>query len=140
MAQYSPEEVGFLDEMSKDVCSVGRHYGRSRRNTCAQKKQAFVCGQHTSTEALLTLDSIVAGTVVEGSMTQELFLEYLKFNVVSFSSDTFSTVPDSTLISSQSAQHILAPLSVLVMDNACIHHGDEILELADQFGKKSEKI
>jgi hypothetical protein len=26
------------------------------------------------------------------------------------------------------------PLSVLVMDNAKIHHGMEILELADQFG------
>jgi len=24
-------------------------------------------------------------------------------------------------------------LSVLVMDNACIHHGDQILELADRF-------
>jgi len=32
------------------------------------------------------------------------------------------------------------PLIVLVMDNARIHYGDEILELADQFGKKSEKI
>ena len=29
--------------------------------------------------ALLTLDGIVAGTVVEGSMTRDLFLEYLKF-------------------------------------------------------------
>jgi len=83
MAWYSPEEVGFLNEMSKDVHSVGRHYGRSRRNTCAQKKQAFVHGQHTSAEALLTLDGIVTGTVVEGSMTKELFLEYLEFNVVS---------------------------------------------------------
>lgn len=26
------------------------------------------------------------------------------------------------------------PLSVLVMDNARIHHGDEILELANRFG------
>src|ERR1700678_409813 len=26
------------------------------------------------------------------------------------------------------------PLSVFVMDNATIHHGDEILELADHFG------
>ena len=109
MAQYSPEEVGFLDEMSKDARSVGRRYGRSQRNTCAQKKQAFLCGQRTSTEALLTLDIIVAGTVVEGSMTKELFLEYLEFNVVSPSSDIFSTVPDSTIISSQSARHILAP-------------------------------
>ena len=109
MAQYSPEEVGFLDEMSKDARSVGRRYGRSRRNTHTQKKQAFLRGQRTSTEALLTLDGIVGGTVVEGSMTKELFLEYLEFNVVSPSSDIFSTVPDSTIISSQSARHILAP-------------------------------
>lgn len=27
------------------------------------------------------------------------------------------------------------PLSVLVMDNARIHHGDEITELADRFGE-----
>lgn len=27
------------------------------------------------------------------------------------------------------------PLSVLVMDNAKIHHGNDILELADRFGK-----
>ena len=27
------------------------------------------------------------------------------------------------------------PLSVLVMDNAKIHHDDAILELADQFGE-----
>ncbi|KAF9473463.1 hypothetical protein BDN70DRAFT_817158 [Pholiota conissans] len=53
MAQYSPEEIGFLDEMSKDALS-----------------------------ALLTMDGIVAGTVVEGSMTRELFLEFLEFNVV----------------------------------------------------------
>jgi transposase len=82
MAQYAPEEIGFLDEMSKDGRSIGRRYGRSRRNTRAQKKQVFVRGRRTSTEALLTLDGIVAGTVVEGSMTRDLFLEYLEFNVV----------------------------------------------------------
>ena len=27
------------------------------------------------------------------------------------------------------------PLSVLIMDNARIHHGDEILVLADRFGE-----
>ena len=30
------------------------------------------------------------------------------------------------------------PLSVLIMDNARIHHGDEILELADRFGEFTE--
>ena len=31
MAQYGPEELGFLDEMSKDARSIGRRYGRSRK-------------------------------------------------------------------------------------------------------------
>jgi transposase len=75
MAQYDPEELGFLDEMSKDARSIGRRYGRSRKGRRAEKKQVFVRGRRTSTEALLTLDGIVAGTVVEGSMTKEHFLE-----------------------------------------------------------------
>jgi transposase len=111
MAQYySPEELGFIDKMSKDGRSVGRRYGRSRKNKRAQKKQVFVCGRRTSTEALLTLDGIVAGTVVEGSMTKELFLEpeYIRFNVVSyFSNIEFSIQPPSPL-SSRSVQPILA--------------------------------
>jgi transposase len=84
MAQYDPEELGFLDEMSKDARSIGRRYGRSRKGRRAEKKQVFVRGWRTSTEALLTLDGITAGTVVEGSMTKELFLEFLEFNVVSY--------------------------------------------------------
>ena len=32
------------------------------------------------------------------------------------------------------------PLSVLVMDNACIHHGNEILELADRFSEFIQAI
>ena len=40
-------------------------------------------GRRTSTESLLTLDGIVARKVVEGSVTKEIFLEYLEHNVVS---------------------------------------------------------
>ena len=32
------------------------------------------------------------------------------------------------------------PMSVLVMDNARIHHGDEILELADRYGVRIEYL
>ncbi|TFK59145.1 hypothetical protein BDN72DRAFT_744742, partial [Pluteus cervinus] len=71
-----------IDEMSRDARSIGRHYGRSQKNTRAKKKQPFVRGRRTSTTSLLTLDGIIASTVVEGSMTKELFLEFLEHTVV----------------------------------------------------------
>ena len=82
MAKYSAEELGFLDETSKDNQTPTCRFGRSRKGKRAEKKQPFVWGCRTSTEALLTLDGIVAGTVVEGSMTKVKFLEYLEFTVV----------------------------------------------------------
>ncbi|KAF8159926.1 hypothetical protein B0H34DRAFT_782497 [Crassisporium funariophilum] len=58
MAQYQPEELCFNDKMSRDARSIGRRYGRSQKN-CPT-------------------------TVVEGSMTRELFVEFLEQKVVSF--------------------------------------------------------
>ena len=83
MAQYTPEQLGLLDEVSKDERSPSPHYARSRKGRRAATKQPFVRGRRTSTEALLTLDGIMAGTVVEGSMMKAMFLEYLELNVVS---------------------------------------------------------
>jgi len=83
MAQYDASEIGFIDEVSKDERTHGRHYGRSSKGKRAHKNQPFVRGRRISTEALLTLDGIVACTAVEGSMTKELFLEWLEFTVVS---------------------------------------------------------
>ena len=84
MAQYDPDELGFLDEMSRDARSISRRYRRSRKNKRAMKKQPFVRGRRTSTTSFLTLDGITASTVVEGSMTKELFHTFLEEIVVSF--------------------------------------------------------
>lgn len=84
MAQYEPEGLGFLDETSKDERTTRRAHGWSKKGKRAEKKQVFVRGRRTSTEALLTLDGIVAGTVVEGSMTKVGFLHDIEFIVVSF--------------------------------------------------------
>ena len=83
MAQYAPEELGFLDKTSKDDHTQSRCCGRWRKGKHAEKKQPFIQGWHTSTEALLTLDGIVAGTVVEGSTTKTVFRQYLESNVMS---------------------------------------------------------
>jgi transposase len=83
MAKYEPEELGFLDEVHKDERTLARGYGRSKMGRRAAKTAKFVRGRRTSTEALISLDGIVACKCVEGSMTKELFLEWLEFNVVS---------------------------------------------------------
>src|ERR1700683_3894788 len=78
MAQYKPEELDFLDKTSKDEQTTQRNYGWLRKVKRAEKKQVFIRGRRTSTEALLTLDGIVVGMVVEGSMTKVGFLHYLE--------------------------------------------------------------
>ena len=83
MGMYFPEKLGFIDEASKDCRSIGRRFGRSVKNQRAKKKQPFVRGCRVSATGLLTLDGVVAQTMVEGSMTKDLFLAFLEHMVVS---------------------------------------------------------
>jgi transposase len=82
MAQYAPEQLGFLDEVSKDERTSFRKQGRSRKGTRAIQKGVFVRGRRFSAEGLLSLDGMISCTVVEGSMTRAKFLEYLEHSVV----------------------------------------------------------
>ncbi|KIK98281.1 hypothetical protein PAXRUDRAFT_134533 [Paxillus rubicundulus Ve08.2h10] len=95
---------------------LGWHCGHSQKGKCAHKKQLFIHGRHISTKALMTLDGIIGCTTVEGFMMKELFLEWLEFTVL----------PKCFVYP--------GPLSVLMLDNAKIHHGAEVLELVDRFG------
>jgi len=82
MGQYSPEQLGFLDEVSKDECTSSWSHGQSHKGTWAIMKGVFIRGWCFYAEGLLSIDGMVASTVVEGSMTQDLFIEYLEFTVV----------------------------------------------------------
>jgi len=82
MAQYKQEQLGFLDEVSKDERTFSRRRGRSRKGTHAVKRGVFVRGRRFSAEGLLTVDGMISSTVVEGSMTRALFLDYLEHEVV----------------------------------------------------------
>ena len=82
MGQYSPEQLGFLDKVSKDERTSSRARGRSRKGTRAVMKGVFIRGRRFSAEGLLSIDGMIASTVVEGSMTRDLFIEYLEFTVV----------------------------------------------------------
>ena len=83
MAQYTSDQIGFIDETSKDRRTPSQGYGRLRKGRQVSQKQEFVHGRRISTEALLTLDGMVSGTAVEGSTTRAIFLDWLEFSMVS---------------------------------------------------------
>ncbi|KIJ94204.1 hypothetical protein K443DRAFT_29882, partial [Laccaria amethystina LaAM-08-1] len=82
MAMYEPEELGFLDETSKNKKMAARTRGRARKGHQAVMRQCFVCGHRLSATGLLTIDGIVVSKVVEGSMTRDLYLDFLEYEVV----------------------------------------------------------
>jgi hypothetical protein len=82
MSQYEPEELGFLDKTSKNNKTPSRSRGRSTQNCHVEMKQVFVQGCHLSATGLLTVDGVVASTVVDSSMTRAKYLEFLELQVV----------------------------------------------------------
>jgi hypothetical protein len=98
----------------------------------AIKKGVFVHGRRFSAEGLLTVDGMASNTVVEGSMMQAQFLEYLEYSVVCI--PFCSIQPHLLFVQLPLCTPFPGYLSVLVMDNARIHHGEEILKLMQRFG------
>lgn len=82
MAKYTVEQLGFIDETSKDDQFPGQCRGCVKKGHCAKRKQVFVRGHQLTGTGLLTVDGMVTSTVVEGSMTGESFIEFLHENVV----------------------------------------------------------
>jgi len=64
MAQYQPEQLGFLDKVSKDEQTSARHCGRSVKGFHTVKKGVFVLRRRFSAEGLLTVNRMVSNTVV----------------------------------------------------------------------------
>ena len=83
MSQYSPEEIRFIDETSKDERTAFRRNGRARKGMHAQKRGVFVQGHRLSAVGLLTLDGMAASNVIKGSFTTEKFVHFLEHDVVS---------------------------------------------------------
>lgn len=133
MADYDAEQLGFLDEVSKDQRTTQRKNGRTKKGHRACMRGVFICGVHLSAEGLLTTDGMMATAVVKGSMTRNLFLEYLEKEVVR---DKHIYLLTYSLSYTQLPLTSPFPgkLSVLVMDNAKIHHREDILELVEPYG------
>jgi transposase len=124
--------IAFLDETSKNDKTPGRRLGRAKKGKRAVKRRKAVRGRRLTATGVLTSRGMLTSTVVEGSMHRDQFLGFLEHQVVSllYCSVLFSL---KTVLQLPLCSPYPGPLSVLVMDNARIHHGEEIIQLCDRF-------
>lgn len=81
-----PDMLVFLDEAAKNEKTSGRLKGWSLRGMRCVQRRCFIRGQRFSILPAITLDGIVAHTIVEGSVTSEKFCKFLREQVVRLSS------------------------------------------------------
>ena len=88
-----PNQLMFGDEASKDERTSNRRKGWSRRGVRCVQRKCFVQGNRYSLLPIITLDGIIMHDIIQGSVTSERFVEFLRKLVVSLdcSSTSLST-------------------------------------------------
>lgn len=77
-----PEMLMFTDESAKDERTSSRRYGWSRYGVRCVTRNFFVRGRRFSILPVLSLDGIIAHDIIEGSVTSDIFLKFLRDMVV----------------------------------------------------------
>ena len=77
-----PEMLMFGDEAHKDERTSNRRTGWSCRGARCVQRKCFVRGKRFSILPIITLDGIIVHDIIEGSVTSERFVEFLRELVV----------------------------------------------------------
>ena len=115
---YNPEMFIFLDETGSDRRNVHRRYAYSWRGKPARSHKLLVRGQHMSAIAFMSVDGILDCHIEEGSVNGDVF---------------FSTI-QKLLVPHVMPYNGTNPHSVIVLDNASIHHIDGVVEMLHSLG------
>jgi hypothetical protein len=97
----------FVDETAANEITAKRRFGWSRKGTPATTISTLTKSKKWSILPLYTYDGFVDWKIVHGSYNSDLFIEFLEDHVIPHTNP------------------FPGPRSVLVMDNARIHH-DEV--------------
>lgn len=81
-ANWVSSQLVFVDETSKDDCTVYCHYGRSISGTCADVHKPLCHGQHYSIVAALAVDGYINQHAVEKSVDGKIFTDFIINEVV----------------------------------------------------------
>ena len=118
MSLYDPEMFVFLDKTGSDRRNALRRRGYSWRGKPAISHKLLVRGERISSIACISMKGVLECTMVTGSVD----------------GDTFHAFVHSKLLPLLMPFNGKNPHSVVVMDNASIHHVDGIMELITGVG------
>ncbi|KAE8211057.1 hypothetical protein CF319_g9366 [Tilletia indica] len=121
MERYQADQLVFGDETAYDARDGARLYGWSVLGQLAPVPRPYQRGTRLSCIAGLTSEGLIAPWTVRGAFNEDLFHTYLLLELL------------------PQMQPYPEPHSVLVLDNASIHHSDRIRRLVeDDFGCRLE--
>ena len=115
---FPSEMLVFLDESGTDRRDALRQYGYSLRGKPAKALSMLPRGNHFSAIAAMCSEGVLACKVVEGAVNAETFETFLSIEL------------SSELFPFDGAN----PRSIVVMDNASIHHVDKVVEFLEDLG------
>lgn len=118
---YRARQLVFVDESACDRRTARRKYGWARIGDRARRRDFFIRGKRYSMLPALSLDGIIALEIVEGSIDGDRFSHFIDILL-----NNMNPWP--------------APNSVIVMDNASIHKGEEIRQKIEERGMRLEYL
>lgn len=101
-----PDELCFIDKTSVDEHTSFRRHGRAKKSKRASMRGVFMRGRRLIAVAAMSIDGVIAGHIIEGSLRWKSYLHFLEHSVVS--SYIHTKVYLSSSSSFLSVRHILA--------------------------------
>jgi hypothetical protein len=102
--------VMFTHESAKDDCTDGQRKGWSLVGSRCVQRHCFIHGHRYSILPILTLDGIIPYDIIEGPVTSERFIQFLREMVVSYDvrfSSTLMLIPRSSPSRIPTPAHVL---------------------------------
>lgn len=115
---FSPEMLIFVDESGTDRRDALRKYGYSIRGQPAKALSLFPRGIHLSAITAMCSNGVLGCKIVAGGVDSTAFQSFL----------------DMELASKLLPFNGVNPRSVVIMDNASIHHADKVVESLEDLG------
>ena len=118
MSLYEPQTLVLVDKTGSDKRCALRRYGYALKGKRAISERLLVKGKRYSTIAGMSMDGILDVHITTGSVDGDIFYEYV----------------ERCLLPYLMPFNCTNPRSVVVMDNASIHHVDKVVALIEEVG------